>query len=228
MDGCFAALWSNLAGPKVLKISINMNWDNTTSRDEKLDAALASPLRLVEVEVEFAPLPVAPPKPPLWPRVYRQLWPWMCFVLCSIFSYYIVSRFVVTTVVVQGRSMTPTLVDGDRYLLHRWQLLFRKPHRGDLVVIRDAVRKDFVVKRIIAGPGERLQFKDGGVWVNGRLLREPYLSAGTHTFVSGGVEPLILVGANRYFVMGDNREISEDSRIYGPVLRDQVLGFIPQ
>jgi signal peptidase I len=208
---------------------MNMNWDNTTSRDKDLDAALSSPLRMVEVQVDFpAPPPAAPEKPALWPRLCHQLWPWACFVLCSILSYYIVSRFIVTTVIVQGRSMTPTLVDGDRYLLHRWQLLFRKPHRGDLVVIRDAQRKDFIVKRVVAVPGERLQFKDGSVWVNGRLLSEPYLSAGTHTFVSGGVEPLVFLGANRYFVMGDNREISEDSRIYGAVSGDQILGYIPQ
>src|SRR5258705_984155 len=141
--------------------SNNMNWDNTTSRDERLDSALNSPLRMMEVEVDFPAPPAVPSKEPLWPRLRRQLWPWACFILCSIVSYYIVSQFIVTTVVVQGRSMTPTLLDGDRYLLHRWQLLFRKPHRGDLVVVRDAVRKDFVVKRIVALPGERLQFKDG-------------------------------------------------------------------
>ena len=203
---------------------MNDNWTNKTPAEMEFESAVAKPLRTIEVEVEFRPKP----KQPLAPRIWRHVWPWCCLMLCSIVSYYIVSRFIVTTVVVQGRSMSPTLVDGDRYLLHRWELLFRKPHRGDLVVIRDAVRKDFVVKRVIALPGERLQFKDDAVWVNGARLAESYLTAGTHTVANDGAEPSIIVGAHRYFVMGDNREVSEDSRIYGPVQLDQILGFIPQ
>jgi signal peptidase I len=112
-------------------------------------------------------------------------------VACCLLSYYVVSEYIVTTVVVQGRSMAPTLTDGDRYLLHRWQLLFREPARGDLVVIRDAVRNDFVVKRIVGLPRERIQFKDGEVFVNGRKLVENYLTHGTATYVLGGVRALV-------------------------------------
>jgi signal peptidase I len=143
-------------------------------------------------------------------------------------SYFIVSHFIVTTVIVQGRSMTPTLAHGDRYLLHRWQLLFRSPERGDLVVVRDATRKDFVVKRVVGLPGERVHFRDGAVWINGERLAEPYLAAGTRTIAVEGVDSLMIIGRDRYFVMGDNREISEDSRTYGAVTRDQILGFIPR
>jgi signal peptidase I len=179
------------------------------------------------VDIEFIGRPIAQPRP-VFRQVWRHLWPWLCFVVCSILSYFIVSHFIVTTVIVQGRSMTPTLVHGDRYLLHRWQLLFRSPERGDLVVVRDATRKDFIVKRVIALPGERVHFKDGAVWINGGRLAEPYLAAGTRTTTGEGVESLLIIGAGRYFVMGDNREISEDSRAYGAVTRDQILGFIPQ
>jgi signal peptidase I len=178
------------------------------------------------VDIQFIGRPK--PKPSAFRQVWRHFWPWLCFVVCSIVSYFIVSNFIVTTVIVQGRSMTPTLVHGDRYLLHRWQLLFRSPERGDLVVVRDAIRKDFVVKRVVALPGERVHFKDGAVWINGEHLVEPYLSTGTRTMVPEGVDSLMIIGSNRYFVMGDNREISEDSRTYGAVTRDQILGFIPQ
>jgi signal peptidase I len=192
------------------------------------EAEISCPLTVVDVDVEFQrPAPLEP-KPSVSRSFWRRMWPWACFIACSVVSYFIVSHFIVTTVVVQGRSMTPTLADGDRYLLHRWQLLFRAPERGDLVVIRDAARKDFVVKRVVALPGERVQFKDSSVWINGQRLNEPYLPHGTRTVLSGGLEALVLVGADRYFVMGDNRDISEDSRAYGPVSGAQILGFIPQ
>ena len=185
------------------------------------------PLRVIEVEVEYPPRGAAPRRS-LFRRFWNQVWPWACFVACCALSYYLVSEYIVTTVVVQGRSMAPTLADGDRYLLHRWQLMFREPARGDLVVIRDAVRNDFVVKRVVGLPRERLQFRNGEVWVNGQKLNESYLPVGTETRVFEGAEPLYLVGADRYYVMGDNRAISEDSRIYGAVKGSQILGFIPQ
>jgi signal peptidase I len=189
---------------------------------------IPGPLRVIEVDVEY-PVRYGKPAPRSWlRRVWNTFWPWTCFVACCLLSYYLVSEYIVTTVVVQGRSMAPTLTDGDRYLLHRWQLLFREPARGDLVVIRDAVRNDFVVKRIVGLPRERIQFKDGEVFVNGSKLVESYLTHGTTTHVLGGVEPLFLVGADRYFVMGDNRDVSEDSRIYGAIRGSQILGFIPR
>jgi signal peptidase I len=202
-----------------------MNTDSTKPTGKPVTEI---PCPLSRVDIEFIARPGGPATPPVWRKVWRQFWPWLCFVTCSILSYFIVSNFIVTTVIVQGRSMTPTLAHGDRYLLHRWQLLFRSPERGDLVVVRDAVRKDFIVKRVIALPRDRVQFKDGAVWINGERLAEPYLAAGTRTTPGEGVDSLLVVGADRYFVMGDNREISEDSRAYGAVTRDQILGFIPQ
>lgn len=201
----------------------------STPRMTGWETEITCPLRMIEVDFPCRPCQDGrPPKRSALGRVCRQFWPWLCFVACSVLSYFIVSQFIVTTVVVQGRSMAPTLAHGDRYLLHRWQLLFRSPERGDLVVVRDAARHDFIVKRIVGLPGESLQLKEGGVWINGERLVEPYLPAGVRTQGMEGIEPLIVVGKNRYFVMGDNREISEDSRTHGAVLSDQILGFIPQ
>jgi signal peptidase I len=201
-----------------------MNTDSTKPTGNRVTEI---PCPLTMVDIEFLTPPRAP-KPPVFGQVWRHCWPWVCFVACSMLSYFIVSHFIVTTVIVQGRSMTPTLAHGDRYLLHRWQLLFRSPERGDLVVVRDATRKDFVVKRVVGLPGERVHFRDGAVWINGERLAEPYLAAGTRTIAVEGVDSLMIIGRDRYFVMGDNREISEDSRTYGAVTRDQILGFIPR
>ena len=205
------------------------DWTQISSKPKPhWDTRIPGPLRVIEVEVDCPPRGAAPRRSSLFGRVWKQFWPWACFVVCCGLSYYLVSEFIVTTVIVQGRSMAPTLADGDRYLLHRWQLMFREPARGDLVVIRDAVRNDFVVKRVVGLPRERIQFRNGEVWVNGEKLREAYLPVGTETRVIDGTEPLYLVGADRYYVMGDNRDVSEDSRIYGAVKASQILGFIPQ
>ena len=192
------------------------------------ETQITCPLTMVEVDFPGRRGQYGRSRHSVFGAVWRQIWPWCCFVACSVLSYFIVSHFIVTTVVVQGRSMAPTLAHGDRYLLHRWQLMFRSPVRGDLVVVRDATRHDFVVKRIVGLPGERLQLKDGSVWINGERLVESYLPVGTRTQGMEGIEPLTIVGKNRYFLMGDNREISEDSRTYGAILGEQILGFIPQ
>ena len=146
----------------------------------------------------------------------------------SAFTYFVVSRYVITAVVIEGKSMVPTLHDGDRFLLNRWAYQFRKPQRGDLVVIRDPGHSDFAVKRIVGVPLDSLEIKDGQVYLNGRVLPEPYLSQDTQTFTPEKVNKFMVVGRNRYFVLGDNRCVSEDSRFYGAIRKDQIVGMIKQ
>src|SRR5215510_7243605 len=83
----------------------------------------------------------------------------LCVILFSVPAYLIASRYIVTAVIIQGRSMSPTLQDGDRYYLNRWKYLFNSPQRGDLVVIRDPGHSDLAVKRIIAKPFDWLNLK---------------------------------------------------------------------
>ncbi len=144
----------------------------------------------------------------------------------SFVSYGMLTRFVVMAVIVQGRSMVPTLHDGERYLLNRLTYLYRAPERNDLVVIRDPGHDDYAVKRIVAMPGEVIRFKSGDVYLNGQKLEESFLAPGTKTCCSDAEEVLFVVGKNRYFVLGDNRSCSEDSRTYGTVHRSQVLGLL--
>lgn len=146
--------------------------------------------------------------------------------LLCLLAYYTMSRFVVTPVVIQGRSMTPTLRDGECYFLNRLIYFFKAPARGDLVVIKDPGHNDFAVKRIIARPGDWLNLKDGKVFLNGECLRESYLPKGTLTATPDSQEKWVQLGREQYFVMGDNRACSEDSRIYGRILRENILGAI--
>jgi len=122
--------------------------------------------------------------------------------------------------------MTPTLQDGDRFILNRWSYFRSAPQRGDLVVVKDPGHHDYAVKRIVGVPGETLFFKRGELLVNGKHLFEPYLPSGTQTYLPDSAEKLVLTGQNQYFVLGDNRANSEDSRFYGAVHRSQIIGAI--
>jgi signal peptidase I len=142
-------------------------------------------------------------------------------------AYFVISRFFVQSVTVIGVSMAPTLADSQRYLLNRWVFLVRAPHPRDVVVLRDPLDNGFSVKRIIAGSGDSVYLKGGEVFVNGHKLSEPYLAPGTPTFASlPAREQLFKCGAGQYFVLGDNRKNSVDSRAYGPIPRQNILGLI--
>ena len=159
-------------------------------------------------------------------RFLRQLISLGFFGLLCVVSYFVFSRFVFTPVIIQGRSMMPTLRDGEYYILNRLAYFFSSPARGDLVVIRDPGHNDFAIKRIIAKPGDWLNLRDGKVYLNGRRLVESYLPKGTFTATPDSQEKWIELGKGHYFVMGDNRAWSEDSRIYGRIERSSILGAI--
>jgi signal peptidase I len=142
-------------------------------------------------------------------------------------SYLFFSQNVFQSVRVVGASMSPTLNHSDHCFLNRWVYKLRSPARSDIVVIKDPTDGAFAVKRIIAGPGESVHFKDGQIYVNGAKLAEPYLRFGTPTYIETDVqEALVLCGKDQYFVLGDNRADSYDSRSYGPVKRQNILGAV--
>jgi signal peptidase I len=144
----------------------------------------------------------------------------------SIGSYLFTARFVLVSVQVVGISMMPTLQDGDKRILNRWPLCYRHPRPGDLVVIKDPEQHDFAVKRVIGGPRDIVLVKDGAVYVNGKKLAEPYLSPNSHTYCRGSANKVFPLGRSEYFVLGDNRENSEDSRSYGAIPRSEIMGLI--
>jgi signal peptidase I len=142
-------------------------------------------------------------------------------------SYFLISQYLLQSVTVVGRSMMPTLSDSQRYLLNRWVYHLHAPRVSDVVVLRDPSDNGFSVKRIVAAPGDSVYLKDGCVYVNGCKLREAYLAPGTMTFADGNSQrELILCGKDQYFLLGDNRGNSIDSRVYGPVPRRNILGPI--
>jgi signal peptidase I len=142
-------------------------------------------------------------------------------------SYFAFSRVGVQVVEVMGESMSPTLHESDHYLLKKWVYLFRTPQPREVVVLSDPEDHGFSVKRIIATEGQTVLIRNGKVYVDGVELREPYLPDGVVTWGSThNGEQMFHCGQGEYFVLGDNRAVSIDSRTYGPVPKQNILGLV--
>jgi signal peptidase I len=142
-------------------------------------------------------------------------------------SYLLISHFILQSVQVVGVSMSPTLRNAGFYLLNRCVYLVRHPQPNDIVVIRDPLDQCYSVKRIIAVAGDTVYIKAGHVYVNGHELVEPYLPPNTSTFAyERRTEQWVRCRQDEYFLLGDNRQNSADSRVYGPVTRQNILGAI--
>lgn len=126
--------------------------------------------------------------------------------------------------VVDGTSMVPTYQPGARVFTAP---INGEPARGDIVLVNDG-KSEYALKRIIGLPGETVQLWRGYVFINCRMLREPYLPKYTYTFPDECTELSRLKLRNgEYFVLGDNRTCSIDSRRYGPVQRDAIVSRVP-
>ena len=123
--------------------------------------------------------------------------------------------------------MYPTLSDAGQYWVNRFCYVINEPRQEDIVVVKDPQDNGLDVKRIIATPGQSIRIKDGRVYVDGKLLKEPYLLPNTTTYANNrSGNEFISIGKNQFFVMGDNRGNSADSRIFGTVPRKSILGKV--
>ena len=147
---------------------------------------------------------------------------WLRDLLIAAVASVLIITFLYQPVRVEGTSMLPRLEDRDRLFINKFVYHISSIERGDVVVFhypRDPEKS--YIKRVIALPGDRLRIDHGRVFVNGKPLREPYVPA---EYRDNRSLAEMTIPADSYFVMGDHRSISSDSRDFGPVDRSLIYG----
>lgn len=160
-----------------------------------------------------------------WRRIVLE---WVAVLLVAVGVAVGVRAFVVQTYWIPSASMEPTLMIGDRILVDKLSYHLHSVGRNDIVVfarppgeVASPGVKD-LVKRVIGLPGETISSANGHVYINGKELSEPFLPPGTET---NGIRTQ-KIPPNEYFVMGDNREDSSDSRVFGPIPKSLIVGKV--
>lgn len=144
-------------------------------------------------------------------KILKEYLPFVILIILIL----LVKNFVVTTIRVNGDSMYPTLKNNDIMLLNKIGYHFSDIKRFDIVVVQTENSK--IIKRVIGLPGEVVEYKDNVLYINDEVMNDDYNSILQSDF-------LVVLEDNEYFVMGDNRGDSLDSRVIGPVLESDILG----
>ena len=173
-------------------------------------------------EVVARPQAVAEGGPATGSRAPSDVHSWVRDLVVSVAVSAFIIIFLYQPVRVEGTSMLPMLEDQDRLFINKIAYRVGDIHQGDVVVFQypqDHTKS--YIKRVIALPGDRIRISDGEVYVNGKALPEPYVPS---RFSDDRSLPETVLPANEYWVMGDHRSISSDSRDFGPVDRDLIYG----
>lgn len=157
--------------------------------------------------------------------IWRSLGGTLLYLLVIVLLTWVIVTFVGQRTKVDGHSMEPTLSDGDNLIVDKLSYRFRDPERYDIIVFPyQHAENTYYIKRIIGLPGETVQVIDGYMYINGKKLDEHY---GAEVMEDPGIaaEPIKL-GDDEYFVLGDNRNHSSDSRVVsvGVLTRDMLIG----
>jgi signal peptidase I len=177
----------------------------------------------------------APPEAPARPSLaeeqaeqekVRSLVEWVAIIVGALIVALIVKTFLVQAFYIPSGSMEPTLQNGDRVLVNKMSYRMHDVNRGDIVVFErppkatgDPNMHDFI-KRVIAVEGETVEARNGRVFIDGKRLEEPYLPDGTETTNL----PEQDIPQDHIWVMGDNRGSSSDSRVFGAITEESIVG----
>jgi signal peptidase I len=180
------------------------------------------------------------PKPPKRRSGTRTAIEWIILIVAAVGIALLIKTFLFQAFYIPSGSMLPTLEQNDRVLVNKLSYKLHPVHRGDIVVFTapkgpdgqpiDPTVKD-LVKRVIGLPGESVSEEGGKVYINGQPLKESYLPTGTVTDCSSFNNPRCFekaqpVPPNEYWVMGDNRSYSKDSRYFGPIEKKTIVGRV--
>lgn len=167
-------------------------------------------------------------------RRFKVLLEWGIYIMILVTGVFVIPRYVMQRCIVSGSSMENTLYNGESLLISKVSYVFGEPDRYDIIIFYPNGKHgrnngnneysdgdEFYVKRVIGLPGETVQIKDAHIYINGELLEEDY---GKEPFISDGgiAEEPVTVGEKEYFVLGDNRNESHDSRFIGMVKLEDI------
>ena len=183
-----------------------------------IDAQTDAQLDPVVIAPESAHVPTAVADGPTWGAIWRET---LQVVLPALALAFIVHLFLAQATVVYGQSMEPNLSQHQRLIVDKLSYRFHPPDRNDIVVLGLPTMDEMLVKRIVGLPGETVEIHEGIVYVNGEPLPEPF----PHDVTPYDMESITLPPLY-YFVLGDNRSNSNDSRSFGPVHREDILGRV--
>lgn len=157
------------------------------------------------------------------PNIKKNLIAFGICVVIAIVIALIITNFVASHTKVEGNSMESTLENGDDIIVEKFSYLTNNPERYDIIVFRESESVNYI-KRVIALPGETIQITEGKIYINERAIFDAY---GNAKMEDGGIaEKPLKLGQDEYFVLGDNRNASKDSRdkAVGVIKRDQIIG----
>jgi signal peptidase I len=164
-------------------------------------------------------------------RLARSTLEWVGVVVVALLAALLVKTYVLQTFWIPSASMEHTLDEGDRVFVNKLAYDFHPVHRGDIIVFTPTPYERTIIgpgindliKRVIGLPGDTIQGMNGHIYIDGRPLAEPYLSPGVSP-TAGRPVPKQVIPPGHYFLMGDNRGDSTDSRYFGTITEAQIVG----
>ena len=145
-------------------------------------------------------------------KIIKEILPYVLIIIAVI----LIRTFIITPVRVDGASMDQTLEDGQILLLYKLANI----DYGDIVVLDEEKENEIIIKRIIGMPGDTVSIENNTVYVNDEEIEEDYAYGETSDYEE------ITLEDDEYFILGDNRPISKDSRYFGPVKEDEIIGKV--
>lgn len=145
-------------------------------------------------------------------KILKEIVPYVVIVVVVV----LIRTFIITPVRVDGGSMNKTLENGDILLL--WKL--GNVDREDIIVLDEIIDDEIIIKRVIGLPEETVEIKRGKIYINGKVYKDSYAYGQTNDYEE------ITLGSDEYFILGDNRLISKDSRYFGAIKEKDIKGKI--
>jgi signal peptidase I len=168
-----------------------------------------------------------PAEEPLATRSLKSTIEWIAIVGAALVFAFVIKTFLIQAFYIPSGSMEPTLDIGERVLVNKLSYKLHEVHRGDVVVFNrpdgqaGGTQIKDLIKRVVAVGGETVETREGRIYVDGHALAEPYLPAGG---APGPPVTKLKIPADHLWVMGDNRDNSRDSRVFGPISENLLVG----